>query len=125
MYKIPETHENFSLSKKEHDDQTIGLRNERHLVCTFCKKILVQQGNAIKVAKYVGLIKNHMREYDNINTYWHIDSIDKIENMEIHGINGEIKYLCCIGCQNEILGFQLLHDLSQIFIACQRVKYEV
>lgn len=41
MYKIPETHENFSLSKKEHDDQTIGFNNERNIVCTFCKKILI------------------------------------------------------------------------------------
>lgn len=46
----------------------------------------------------VDLIKNHMREYDNINTYWHLDTIDKFENIEIHGINGDIKYLCCIGC---------------------------
>lgn len=53
MFKIPETHENFSLSKKEHDDQTIGFPNERNLVCPFCKKVVVPQGLAIKEAKYV------------------------------------------------------------------------
>ncbi len=115
MYKIPETHENFTLSKKEHDDQTIGQTNERHLVCTFCKKILIAQGDAVKVAKYVslpkiyckkrysnngqvGFIKNNMREYDNMNTYWRLDTLHRFQNVEIHGIVGDMKYLCCIGC---------------------------
>jgi hypothetical protein len=49
-----------------------------------------------------------MREYDNINTYWHINTVDKFVNIEVHGIIGDVKYLCCIGCQNEILGYQLI-----------------
>ena len=44
MLRIPETHENFSLSKKEQDDQTIGLVNPRHLVCPFCKIIILPKG---------------------------------------------------------------------------------
>lgn len=32
------------------------------------------------------MIKNHMREYDKMNTYWFVDSIDKFQNIEIHGI---------------------------------------
>ena len=59
-----------------------------------------------------------MREYDNMNTYWYLDSLDKFQNIEIHGINGDLKYLCCIGCQNEILGYQLISvsiPLSEAF----------
>ena len=53
-------------------------------------------------------IKNNMREYDNINTYWHLDTIDHFSNIEIHGIIGDMKYLCCIGCQSEVLGYTLV-----------------
>ncbi len=53
MYKIPETHENFCLSKKDHDDATIGLRNDKNLMCPFCKNLIIPKGNAIKVEKYV------------------------------------------------------------------------
>jgi hypothetical protein len=41
------------LSKKEHDDETVGQTNYKNIVCSFCKKILVPKGNAIKEAKYV------------------------------------------------------------------------
>lgn len=54
------------------------------------------------------MIKNHMREYDKMSTYWHVDTIDKFENVEVHGIVGDIKYLCCISCQSEILGYWLI-----------------
>jgi hypothetical protein len=54
------------------------------------------------------MIKNHMREYDKMSTYWHVDSIDKFENVEVHGILGDVKYLCCISCQSEIVGFWLI-----------------
>lgn len=54
------------------------------------------------------MIKNHLREYDKMSTYWHVDTIDKFENLEVHGIVGDIKYLCCISCQSEILGYWLI-----------------
>ena len=54
MFKIPETHQGFSLSKKEQDDVTVGLPNQRHVVCTFCKRILIPEGCAFKVFKNVG-----------------------------------------------------------------------
>ena len=68
---------------------------------------------------------NHMREYDKMNTYWHLDTVDKLENLEVHGINEDIKYLCCLSCQSEILGFCLVNDPSQIYLACHRVQLEV
>jgi len=43
-----------------------------------------------------------------MSTYWHVDTIDKFENLEVHGIVGDIKYLCCISCQSEILGYWLI-----------------
>ena len=85
----------------------MGLPNPRHVVCKFCKKILIPEGSALKVYQnvrrhlttfQVDMIRNHMREYDKMNTYWHVDSIDKFSNVEIHGIMGDIKYLCCISC---------------------------
>ena len=33
MFKIPETHEGFTLSKKEHDDESIGITNYKNVVC--------------------------------------------------------------------------------------------
>lgn len=36
MFRIPDSHDNFSLSKKEQDDQTIGLVNPKPIVCKFC-----------------------------------------------------------------------------------------
>lgn len=53
MIKIPESHIGFQLSKKEQDDQTVGLTNPRHIVCNFCKRILVPEGCAMKVFKNV------------------------------------------------------------------------
>ena len=53
MFKIPESHENFCLSKKEHDDETVGLINPKNIVCSFCKKVLIPKGKAIKEVKYV------------------------------------------------------------------------
>ena len=37
MMGIPETHDNFSLSKKDQDDQTIGFPNPKAIICKFCK----------------------------------------------------------------------------------------
>ena len=71
------------------------------------------------------MIKNNMREFDKMNTYWYVDTIDKFENVEIHGILGDIKYLCCPSCQSEIVGYWLINDPNQIYIACQRVQLEV
>lgn len=53
MFKIPDTHLGFQLSKKEQDDMTVGLPNPRHIVCQFCKNILVPQGCAVKTFKNV------------------------------------------------------------------------
>ena len=49
MFKIPETHLNFQLSKKDQDDMTVGLPNPRHIECKFCKKTLIPEGLALKV----------------------------------------------------------------------------
>jgi hypothetical protein len=71
------------------------------------------------------MIKNNLREFDQMNTYWYVDTVDKFENIEVHGIMGDIKYLCCLSCQSEIVGYWEISDPSQIYIACQRVQLEV
>lgn len=53
MFKIPETHIDFQLSKKELDDVTVGYNNERNIICKFCKKVLIPEGLSVKVFKHV------------------------------------------------------------------------
>ena len=50
-----EAHEFFNLDKKEVDDMTIGMTNERHVLCQFCEIDLIPAGNAIKVYQEVDL----------------------------------------------------------------------
>jgi len=57
MLRIPETHINFSLSKKELDDETVNYPNPRHICCKFCKAILIPEGLALKVFKNVRQIR--------------------------------------------------------------------
>ena len=53
MLRIPSSHVDFSLSKKELDDETVNYPNPRHICCTFCKSILIPEGLALKVFKNV------------------------------------------------------------------------
>ena len=102
---ISEAHENFTLDKKMEDDPTIGLENPRHIICNFCEVILIPDRNAVKVAKEVNLIQNTQREYDLCSTYWHVDNLLKFQNIEIHNLDEHMKYLCCLSCQSNILGY--------------------
>ncbi len=120
-----EAHDNFILDKKEIDDVTIGQPNEKLILCSFCETVLIPEGNATKVQLEVDLIQNTMREYDMCSTYWHVDTLTKFENIEIHQIEGDIKYLCCLSCQSAILGYQIISNPRLIFIACDRVKEEI
>ena len=79
-----EAHEMFDLNKKEIDDATIGLPNDRHILCQFCKICLIPAGNATKVYQEVDLAQNTLREYDICSTYWHVDALTKFENIEVH-----------------------------------------
>jgi hypothetical protein len=53
MLKIPDSHINFSLSKKQLDDNTVNYPNPAHVCCKFCKSILIPEGLALKVFKDV------------------------------------------------------------------------
>jgi hypothetical protein len=35
-----------------------------------------------------------------------------------------MKYLCCISCQSNIIGYQVITQPNMIFIACDRVEEE-
>jgi hypothetical protein len=120
-----EAHDNFVLDKKEIDDVTIGQPNEKLILCNFCESVLIPEGNATKVQLEVDLIQNTMREYDMCSTYWHVEALTKFENIEVHQIEGDIKYLCCLSCQSAILGYQIISNPRLIFIACDRVKEEI
>ena len=82
--EISEDHENFQMDKKYEDDPTVGLPNNKHLLCQLCDVVIVPEMYAVKVKNEVDLIKNSLREYDICDTYWHLDSLDKFQNVEIH-----------------------------------------
>ena len=49
-----------------------------------------------------------MREYDLCATAWLVDRMTKFQNVEVHQLDDEMKYLCCLNCQSKILGFQII-----------------
>lgn len=102
---ISEKHENFSLDKIVETDETLGMVNDRHILCEFCDIIILPEGTATKVKHEVNLLNNTEREYDLHSTYWHIDDIRKFLNIEVHQREGDLKYLCCFSCQSNILGY--------------------
>ena len=104
---VSEEHENFTMDKKYEDDPTLGLPNNKHLLCQLCEVVIIPEMYAVKVKNEVDLIKNTMREYDICDTYWHVDSIDRFQNVEVHQLDDHLKYLCCLSCNCCILGFMI------------------
>ena len=107
---ISEAHENFQMDKKYEDDPTLGLPNNKHLLCPLCQVVIIPEMYAVKVKNEVDLIKNTLREYDICDTYWHVDSLDKFQNIEVHQLDDNLKYLCCLSCNCAILGYQIKSD---------------
>lgn len=70
------------------------------------------------------MIQNTQREYDLYSTYWHVEKLSYFTNVEVHQIEGNMKYLCCISCQSNIIGYQVISQPNMIFIACDRVEEE-
>lgn len=59
-----------------------------------------------------------------MNMYWKIDNFRDFSNIEVHGIVGDIKYLCCLNCQFEIIGFQFISVLFFFLMLFRtQVKY--
>ena len=59
-----------------------------------------------------------------MNAYWYVNDLRKFNNIMIHQLAGDLKYLCCLSCQSSILGYQVISQPDQIFISCDRVKLE-
>ena len=72
---VSEAHENFVMDKKYEDDPTLGLPNNKHLLCQLCEVVIIPEMYAMKVKNEVDLIKNTLREYDICDTYWHVEDI--------------------------------------------------
>ena len=133
---MTDKHINFDLSKTDNVAQDVGCLNERNILCKFCNTVLVWQGNAMKTTKHVSifgvqsnsyksyLIKNNLREFEPMNTYWHVQDMRKFNKIMIHQRDDNLKYLCCLNCQSAILGFQVIENPDQIYISCDRVKLE-
>ena len=108
--EIPQTHDGFSLSKKEMDDVTIGKPNHLNLICPNCFLLIAPKGTCTKIHKnvsviiiggtafysfQVGLILNAIDANDLLDKYWEATDITNFHNLQIHSFWGEIKYLCC------------------------------
>lgn len=59
-----------------------------------------------------------------MSNYWHVDNLKKFNNVMIHQLQGDIKYLCCLSCQSSILGYQIISQPTEIYVSCDRVKLE-
>ena len=75
--EISEAHESFSMDKKYEDDPTLGMPNNKHLLCQLCEVVIIPEMFATKVKNEVDLIKNTLREYDICDTYWHVESLER------------------------------------------------
>ena len=83
----------------------LGLPNNKHLLCQLCEVVIIPEMYAVKVKNEVDLIKNTLREYDICDTYWNVDSITRFQNVEVHQLDDNLKYLCCLSCNCCILGY--------------------
>ena len=93
---MSDKHINFDLSKTDNQAEDLGLLNTRNIRCRFCNQVLIWQGNAMKVSKQVSaesmvsdsykayLIKNNLREFEPMNTYWHVQDLRKFNKIMIH-----------------------------------------
>ena len=72
------------MDKKYEDDPMLGLPNNKHLLCTFCEVVIIPEMYAVKVKNEVDLIKNTLREYDICDTYWHVETLERFQNVEVH-----------------------------------------
>ena len=113
------------MDKKYEDDPTLGLPNNKHLLCQLCEVVIIPEMYAVNVKNEVDLVKNTLREYDVCDTYWLVEGIERFQNVEIHQLDEHLKYLCCISCNCCILGYQIKAYPSQIFVASDRVKLEI
>ena len=59
-----------------------------------------------------------------MSLYWHVNDLRKFNNIMIHQMAGDIKYLCCLSCQSSIVGYQIISQPHLIFVSCDRVKLE-
>ena len=121
---VSEEHENFYLEKKIEVDPSVGLPNNRHIICQFCEVIIIPESQATKVLLDVDMIKNNLREFDLCDKFWTVDQVTKFQNCEVHQLDDFIKYLCCLSCQSQIIGF-MIKETGEIYVACDRVKLEL
>jgi len=93
MVEVPESHENFSLSKREQDDITIGHPNRVNLLCPNSYLLIAPKGTAIKVQKNVSpavfhlffskvsLILNEIDTHEHLDKYWEFSDITNFHNI--------------------------------------------
>ena len=125
---------NFDLSKTSNMSSDVGSKNERNIRCKFCPNVLIWQGTATKCQNNVSLetiynfqvdlIKNNLREFEPLNSYWHVSDLKHFNNVMIHQMQGDLKYLSCLGCQSSIIGYQIISQPDKIYVSCDRVKLE-
>ena len=119
--EVSEAHENFFLDKKIEVDPTVGLPNNKHIICQFCEVIIIPESQATKVSLDVNLIQNSLREYDLCDTCWVVDDLTKFQNVEVHQLDDHVKYLCCLSCQSHIVGY-IVREVSVKLVVDGKAK---
>ena len=86
-------HLNFDLSKTDNTAADVGMVNERNILCKFCNQVILGTGTAMKVQHNVSifncncqihLVKNNLREYEPMNTYWHVNDLTRFRKVMVH-----------------------------------------
>jgi len=64
-------------------------------------------------------------EMEKVVWFWHLTDMFNFENIGFSKtINSDMKYLTCADCEREILGFQVLSEGNNFFLAANRVVYQ-
>jgi hypothetical protein len=81
---MTDKHLNFDLSKTDNTAADVGMVNERNILCKFCNQVILGTGTALKVQHNIHLVKNNLREYEPMNTYWHVNDLTRFRKVMVH-----------------------------------------
>ena len=112
-----EYEEGFNLAKDTDADDHIGEPNYQDLLCPHCYALIIPMGNATKIRKDV-----YLPEDEKSHIMWSLESMSQFNSIMVHSRTTMLKYLMCLKCSTEIIGFQVIKHPNEIYIACGRME---
>jgi len=68
---------------------------------------------------------SYEHEKEKVVWFWHLTDMYSFENMGFSKtVDTNTKYLTCADCEREIIGFQILSEGNNFYLAANRVDYE-